>query len=136
MYNAVLHAIAKLQMEREIPGFFIPCDFVTYSDTSPMMSISGIISSRDRIDEIKTALQQYDFFSPEEPQNISMPDLSNIERYLIDKKLPTVCEDKLFSTLGYGFFPEEQAPFSDTKSLLKSYAKFWHKYPEFVRIMP
>ena len=135
LYNMVICAIAKLQKERVIPGFFVPCDFITYSDTSPMMSISGIITRKEQIEELKKQLQEYDFFSPNGPQLINMPDLSIIERHFINRKLPTDSIDDLLNTLGYPLQRNEKVPFAETKKLLKIYAKFWHKYPEFIQTL-
>ena len=133
MYNAVINAIAKLQMEREEPGFFVPCSFIRYSDISPMMSVSGILINKERKKEIQHQLKKYSFFSPDIPELIDMPDLSNIERHFINQKLPTNNVDNLFNALGYSLQRDEAEPFDGTKAMLKSYAKFWHKFPEFVQ---
>jgi len=130
------NATAKLQKERKAPASFIFCDVVYYYDTAPMMSFSGILMPPERIDDLKRELARHEFFSHDRIQTINMPNFSPIERYYIDKNLPSEDVDSLFDALGYPLIPQEKAPFVETKSLLNQYAKFWHKYPEFVRIMP
>lgn len=136
LVEMIKNAAAKLQKERKVPAYFVCCDVVEYCDTAPMMSFSGILISPERIDELNSELQKCAFFSPNRIQTINMPSFSSIERYYIDQKLPSEDMEPLFEALGYPLFPNETEPFDKTKNILRLYAKFWHKYPEFVRIVP
>lgn len=135
MIETIENAIAKLQKERKNPATFVYCDIVHYCDTAPMMSISGMLISHDQKEKLIQALDEHDFFSPKEPQEINMPDFSVIERYLLNRALPSDNEDELYNALGYPLNEKEKEPFKDTKRVLKFYAKFWHKYPEFVKVL-
>ena len=130
----VKYAASSLLRENREKLCFEFCDVVTYSDSSPMMSISGILLPQAERPKLQDALEKQMFFSPKTPQEINMPDLSILERHRINQLLPTEDVNELFRALGYPLEREEKEPWEKSLNKLRLYSRFWHRYPEFVKI--
>jgi len=133
-YTMVKNAVSSLLKERKDTVHFEFCDSVVYADTCPMMSLTGMLLSVADCDKIRANLTEDSRFSPTVPQEINMPDLSVLERHRINQKMPSQDAAELLNALGYPLERGEVSPCKKSLEMLLLYSKFWHKYPEFVRV--
>ena len=129
----VENASAKLLKERKNVVNFEICDAVTYCDSCQMISISGMLLAKSDCEIVREKLLAENF-SPDQLQEINMPDLSVIERHRMNQLMPTANIEELFNAIGYPLEREERQPWTKSFEKLRLYSRFWHRYPEFVKI--
>jgi hypothetical protein len=123
----------------DIPGSqvdFLPVQSTRYNDNTEMISITGVVCSRDQIALIKKELESitYANFDWHEPDLINIPALSMKERLWLEKHLPVEAGkdagEELYALLGYMIDSSEKT----SKQQLAHYADYCRFYPNFVRI--
>ena len=134
----MLQIVAQRALPSECPVTFQPITSFFYSDYSGMLTLTGMVCSRQERDETKFrgAFEQWQFANLDwsEPKTIDVPLLSTKERLSLQKHLP--CEEDagraLFDALGY----ELEGGTNRTKLQLEQYAEFHRYYPYFIRAAP
>lgn len=115
---------------------FLPVQSTCYDDHTQMVSITGIVCSRNEIDALKTRLGTVRFcdFEWQEPKRINVPALSMKERLWIEKHLPIEsgkdAGEELCEAIPYWI----DDTLKGHKLQLRYYADCYRDYPSFVRI--
>lgn len=116
---------------------FLPIQSSRYSDNTQMVSLTGILCEREKIDETKAKIQanQYANFEWNEPDLINIPALSLKERIYLEEYLPYLdrqdAGEFLQGKLGYLIDKNS----SSSKDQCANYAKYHRDYPNFIRIL-
>lgn len=131
-YPAVLCRIVEIAAKKATRGFsgriFQPLSLFTYADRSTMQTITGILLPESEVEKFyeKTGIGDWEFacthWGP--PKLIKVPVLSLKERLSIEKLLPNLPYDDIFSLIDY--IDEEE---------IKNYITYYRHYPFFSRIV-
>jgi hypothetical protein len=113
-----------------------PISSFFYSDGTHMLTLTGIVCEKGKEREIRRVFKQWQFanLSWDSPREIAVPFLSVKERLHLCRHLP--CKRKAGSTLHkkLGYLIEENK--EETEKKLESYAKYYRRYPYFVKAVP
>lgn len=117
---------------------FQPVSSFFYNDSSPMLTLTGIVCPPDCIDLVRKAYENWGFenldWNP--PTQISVPVLSTKERLALQSVLP--CDDSagMLLQLALGYKLGDDRRRDDTRQQLLQYAKFQKYYPYYVSAVP
>jgi len=115
---------------------FLVTQSARYSDQTQMVSVTGVVCSRDNLAEVRKRLGSVRFvdFDWGEPVEINVPALSVKERLHLEKHLPVAADkdagDALEPVLGYRIDRTSDS----SRRQLSQYAGYHREYPQFVRI--
>ena len=133
-------SILRVATEKTLPGSlkkgFLPVNAFTYSDGTPMLTLTGILVDRDDESSMRDIFSGWKFadFKWSDPRMIQVPILSTKERLRLQSVLP--CEvsagQVLADTLGYRLNRKDR----DNRKQLEFYAEFHRQYPYFLRGVP
>ena len=132
----MLQIVAQRALSSECPVTFQPITSFFYSDFSGMLTLTGIVRSRQEEDKFRSEFEGWQFANLDwsEPKVIDVPLLSTKERLFLQEKLP--CKEDagkaLFDALGY----ELEEKKGRTKLQFEQYAEFHRYYPYFIRAAP
>ena len=139
-YAKLLQDMLKIVAQRAFPGelpmMFQPITSFFYSDSTGMLTVTGVVCSRDDESIFRKAFEDWHFANCDwrEPKVIDVPILSTKERLLLQEKLP--CDgdagETLFEALGY----ELEGGADGTMRQLEQYSQFHRYYPYFIRAVP
>ena len=142
-YAKLLQDMLEIVVQRALPGelpmMFQPITSFFYSDSIGMLTLTGIVCSREDKSEVREEFDGWSFANLDwsEPKEIDVPILSTKERLCLQDRLP--CDgntgETLFEALGYGLEKGEEGK-ERTKRQLKQYADFHRYYPHFIRATP
>lgn len=117
---------------------FIPIQSTCYDDNTQMLSITGIVCLRNKIDDTREKLKSIHcrhYSWEEDPSVINIPHLSLKERLFIEHILPIVGDqnagEELYNLLNYNIGRSK----SDSLEQLTRYAEYYRDYPNFIRII-
>lgn len=136
-----LQMLVKSAIEAAMPPYgikrFLPIQSSVYSDGVPMLSITGIVSTDQYIDNIKRYFSRnfaYGRCIWSNPDAIDVPRLSTKERFFLDSKLPRIKPNgkTVKRALRYCIGSDE----SDHLYKCSQYEKYFALYPYFERILP
>jgi len=119
---------------------FQPLATFVYSDSSPMMTLTGIILKETERNTFldKTTISSWDLRSLEwgTYREIAVPILSVRERLKIDRLLPTGSDKGIFRTLGFKIADDgDMNGENATELALKNYREYYRHLPYFSRIV-
>ena len=133
---AAQQAVEGLFDADRLPIIFQPITSFFYSDTTYMLTLTGIVCSSGTVETFRGAFEGWEFANLdwEGPKRIDVPALSTKERLHLQRKLPPEqpAGDILLQTLGYLLVRTEAA----TKRQLEQYSTFHRHYPHFIRASP
>ena len=142
-YAKLLQDMLEIVVQRALPGelpmMFQPITSFFYSDSIGMLTLTGMVCSREDKSEVREAFDGWSFANLDwsEPKEIDVPILSTKERLCLQDRLP--CDgntgETLFEALGYGLEKGEKGK-ERTKRQLEQYAEFHRYYPYFIRAAP
>lgn len=132
----VIFLAANRALKNQSSVRFQPLLVVSYKDTSRMLTVTGILGSRDEIDGVveRAGLNEweYSWLRNQETLRIDLPELSMIERLRLNQLLPAKSENVEKIHKSFGFFMSEEEEVSG--ALIASYIKFARHYPQFARV--
>ena len=121
---------------RGIQSFFQPLNSFFYSDGTYMLTLTGIVCSKEEIAKFRELYEGLEFINLDwgHPREIDVPFLSTKERLHLQHKLPGGEEagETLQSFLGYMLDGNE----SYSQRQFQQYADFHRYYPYFMRAVP
>ena len=142
-YAKLLQDMLKIVVQRVLPGklptMFQPITSFFYSDGIGMLTLTGMVCSREDKSVVRKAFDGWPFANLDwsEPKEIDVPILSTKERLCLQDRLP--CDgnagETLFEALGYELEEGEEGK-ERTKRQLEQYAEFHRYYPYFIRAAP
>ena len=142
-YAKLLQDMLKIVVQRALPGelptMFQPITSFLYSDSSGILTLTGMVCSREDKSMVREAFDGWPFANLDwsEPKVIDVPILSTKERLCLQDRLP--CDgnagETLFEALGYELEEGEEGK-ERTKRQLEQYAEFHRYYPYFIRAAP
>lgn len=112
---------------------FLPLGCYTYSDGTPMLTVTGALIDRTQQTAFEKRLElgRLDFASPQwEIHQIEVPDMSLRERLELDKKLNGKTADQIAGELPFRF---EKDP-EESLDLIRNYLKLYRFYPNYHRV--
>lgn len=115
---------------------FLPLQSLCYTDDTQMLSITGIVSDKDKVGHFKEqfATIRFSNFDWESIHFINLPILSLKERLHLEGLLPIEkngeAKDKFYDQLPYNIADGQSA----SKRMLAEYASYHQEYPNFIRI--
>ncbi len=116
---------------------FLPIQSTRYCDFTQMVSVTGVICERNKIDDIKARIQTnpYINFDWNKLELINIPALSLKERLHLEEYLPYINDQDigefLYDKLGYLI----DHNFALCKEQLAHYAKYHRDYPNFIQMV-
>ena len=139
-YAKLLQDMLKIVAQRALPGelpmMFLPITSFFYSDSSGMLTLTGIVCSRDDEKTFRKAFDGLHFANLDwrEPKKIDVPILSTKERLHLQEKLP--CDGDAGKTLLEALGYELDRGADGTIRQLEQYSQFHRYYPHFIRAVP
>jgi len=130
--NAFKRKIAEALTENSKLDF-LPLGCYTYSDGTPMLTITGALVDATEQTSFaeRLGLANLSFASPQwEIHRIEVPDMSLRERLEIDKKLDGKTADQIATELPFRF---EEDP-EESLDLIRNYLKLYRFYPNYHRV--
>lgn len=133
--NLVRIAAANALDKPRDQATFLPLQSTYYSDGTQLLSVTGLVCERSRIDLMKEQLSGIRFanFDWKAPQRIDIPALSVKERLTLEHRLPVEngedAGEILYDMLKYRIDDSERK----TKTQLSHYADCQRDYPNFIR---
>ena len=117
---------------------FQPVSAFFYNDSTPMLTLTGIVCPPDDAESILSAFENWGFsnLTWAHPTRISMPALSTKERLTLQSVLP--CDEsagKLLE-LALGYKLGDGGPRDNTQQQLQQYAAFQKYSPYFMSVIP
>ncbi|WP_295953778.1 O-methyltransferase [uncultured Xanthomonas sp.] len=110
---------------------FAPLSIVRYADTTQMLSISGAIAARDRMDQLRSEmdLKSWPFASTDwcDIKRLVVPAITLRERLFLERSIMNKSDADIEQELGFSLFGE-----TDVKLFLESYKKYYRFYPTFL----
>jgi hypothetical protein len=133
----MVRRIASDALDNGAERDFLHMSSARYDDGSQMLSVTGVIAERDKIPELQAAFKRKGLPLEEdtwtEPVQIGIPNLSIMERHVLDRHLPKVDKETLgvllLKKLKYHIDNGENR----SKQALRQYARYYREYPNFVR---
>ena len=117
---------------------FQPVSSFFYNDSTPMLTLTGIVCPPDCIGAIRSTYENWAFANLDwnPPTRISVPVLSTIERLTLQSVLP--CDDSAGTLLqlALGYKLGGGGPRDNTQRQLQQYAAFQKYYPYYVSAVP
>tara|TARA_B100000700_G_scaffold59109_1_gene64241 strand:- start:31034 stop:32005 length:972 start_codon:yes stop_codon:yes gene_type:complete len=113
---------------------FCPIVACTYQDTHRMVTISGVVATRDEKACLlkEGVIGAWPFlYEKEEILDIRVPVLSLRERLEIDSAMPSSDAEAVQNQLGFLFDSSEDK----SLSMIKNYLQFYRQYPQFSRVI-
>ncbi len=137
-FPQTVQKMLQVAAEKTLPAscgtVFQPLHSVYYRDGTWMLSLAGIVCSREDIAKIKCEFQSWKFSNTDwhKPLKIDLPVLSIKERLQLEKFLPVKNNTgkALAKALGYRIGDSE----SDNLYRLQQYADFHRYYPYFAKV--
>ena len=117
---------------------FQPISAFFYNDSTPILTLTGLVSPPNDIDVIRDAFESWEFanLSWNSPTRISVPALSTKERLTLQSVLP--CDESAGKLLeiALGYMLGDGGPKDNTQQQLKQYAAFHKYYPYYITAQP
>ena len=127
--------IAAQKALRESESVFQPLNSSYYSDQTQMLSVTGIVCSKNKVSEIQQWFKNWEFINLtwNDAREIDVPILSTKERLHLEKCLPTTTKTGRFLSRSLGYRIDD----SGKKHLekLKQYEEYYQYYPYFARVL-
>ena len=132
----MLMIVAQRALPGELPTMFQPITSFFYSDSTGMLTVTGVVCSRDDEKTFREAFDGWHFANLDwrEPKVIDVPILSTKERLRLQEKLP--CEGDAGKTLLEALGYELDGGADGTMRQLEQYSKYHRYYPYFIRAVP
>ena len=136
LLQAMLKIVAQRALPAELPTTFQPISSFFYSDGTGILTVTGIVCSREDHLIVRQAFEGWDLANLDwtEPREIDVPILSTKERLSLQQRLP--CDGDagptLLRTLGYELAGGKER----TMQQLEQYADFHRYFPHFMRAVP
>ena len=136
MILGMLRVAAQRTLPSSLHSTFQPISCFRYSDSTPILTLTGVVCSRECVSSLKSSLIDWEFANLDwgDPMSIDMPALSSKERLHLQRHLPLgfSAGEELRDALGYAINPDE----SRGHCQLNQYASFHRYYPHFIRATP
>lgn len=130
--NALKRKIAE-GLSENLKLEFLPLGCYTYSDGTPMLTVTGALIDRAQKADFENCLElgKLDFASPQwEIHQIEVPDMSLRERLELDRKLNGKTADQIAKELPFRFEKDEE----ESLELIRNYLKLYRFYPNYHRV--
>jgi hypothetical protein len=139
-FHKTLFRIFKLAVAQTIPDSPMrvcrPLASYCYNDSTQMLTITVIVGSAEKIDELKAraGLKSWPYANLkwDGPMDIDIPELSIRERLAVEQKLPDAPVIKIHSELGMRF----ESGLANSRAALGRYIKFARHVPYFAKVSP
>lgn len=140
-YSALLVRLLEIAAQQALPSSsertFLPVSSFRYSDGTPMVTVTGLVTRKSAIADIKKVFGGWQFTNHTwaGPRLIDVPTLSTKERLHLQKHLPhsgTDAGKMLRGALGHLI----DDTISRTEAGLQQYADYHSYFPYFVRAIP
>lgn len=132
-FPAVLLSVLKYAAFKALEGTefsFSPLNSFVYADGMSMLTYTGIILHKDKNDEFKEKVGEWNHFNTtNSPEEIDVPNMSISEKLYIDSHLPTNI-DALYKNTKFKFVECSEK----NKIILNNYLKYYRFYPNFSKI--
>lgn len=139
-YTKTLQNMVKIASERVFPPetqlVFQLVQSCYYHDSTIMLSVVGVICTRNEIGQVKNAFKglQFENFNWKSPEHLDVPLLSTKERLKLERFLPIGRTDgaALARALGYsvGHTP------AWNKKMMRQYSDFYRYLPHYIKALP
>ena len=117
---------------------FQPVSAFFYNDSTPMLTLTGIVCPPDDVRQILDAFETWNFanltWAP--PTAISVPALSTKERLKLQSVLPVDDSASELLQLALGYMLGDGGPRDTTRRQLRQYAAFQRYFPYYVSAVP
>ena len=134
----MLHIAAQKALVGYPDRLFQPVSSFFYNDSTPMLTLAGIVCPRGAAPAVCDAFESWDFANLDwnPPTQISVPVLSTKERLALQSVLP--CDDSagILLQLALGYKLGDGGPRDNTQQQLQQYAAFQKYYPYYVSAVP
>ena len=118
--------------------WFQPVSSFFYKDSTPILTLTGVVCSPDDVKAIRDAFETWGFANLDwdRPTHISVPALSTKERLALQSVLP--CDDSagMLLQLALGYKLGDGGRRDNTQRQLQQYASFQKYYPYYVSAVP
>jgi hypothetical protein len=115
---------------------FQPLLVVSYKDTSRVLTITGLLCDRDKLDAVasKSGLYdwEYSWLRSNTILKIDLPELSARERLALNQMLPVKAKSISHIHKAFGFWLAAEE--AESEKMLASYIQFARHYPQFARV--
>lgn len=133
----MIRRIASEALDNGSERDFLHMSSARYDDGSQMLSVTGAVLNRDQIVPFRQKLKEKDLLLEQgewsEPIEIQVPNLTMLERHVLDKNLPKRSQAKigeqLHAKLKYNIDNGERRSID----ALKQYARYYLEYPSFIK---
>lgn len=110
------------------PTTFEPLSLIRYADGQQMLSMTGVISARDRRDEMraKVGVAHWPFGAVDwsDVHKLTVPDLTFRERLFLEQKIAVAAPNEIAAGLGFEFGRD-----IEISEFISDYSKFYRFYP-------
>jgi len=134
--QGMLKIAAQRAFERASGFIFQPIASFYYDDSSPMLTLTGMVVPPAEVDQTRRLFDSWQFANLNwaAPRLIDMPVLTAKERLHLQRFLPTGADAGriLFEQLNYCTEDNE----AETIAKLQQYSEFYRYYPLFIRAIP
>ena len=141
-FASLISRMLRIAAQRGLVGYsdrvFQPISSFFYNDSTPMMTLTGVVCPSDCLGLVRNAYENWEFrnldWNP--PTHISVPVLSTKERLALQTVLP--CDDSagILMQMALGYKLGGGGRHDDTQQQLRQYARFHKYYPYYVAAVP
>ena len=141
-FAALILRMLRIAAQQAVANYpdrvFQPVSSFFYNDSTPMLTLTGIVCPPDDVGAIRRTFAAWDYANLDwaAPTVISVPALSTKERLTLQSVLP--CDDSAGALLqlALGYMIGDGGPKDTTKQQLRQYAAFQKYFPYYVSATP